>query len=276
MPRDDFEERQERRKDRLLERARRAEEEGEAAYKVADRIAKRRPLGQPIIVGHHSERGARADQSRIEKKMRRSIEKMVEAQELRRRAEAVGKGGISSDDPEAVKKLRWKLRDLEARQEKRKRINAAWRKEKRPSPGDSEAWSKLGDAAGLSPAGVHQLRLELAKRSWGLDKAPFPAYVLKNTNAEIRRTKARIEELERAAEQSDDIEQDFGVCRVVENAQANRLHLLFDEKPVDEVRRLLKSNGFRWSPRESAWQRHLNDAGRQAARIVLEKLQKDE
>ncbi len=31
-------------------------------------------------------------------------------------------------------------------------------------------------------------------------------------------------------------------------------------------------SGFRWSPRESAWQRHLNEAGRVAARIVVERI----
>lgn len=37
------------------------------------------------------------------------------------------------------------------------------------------------------------------------------------------------------------------------------MQLLFDEKPNDEQRRILKSYGFHWSPREQAWQRQLND-----------------
>jgi hypothetical protein len=37
---------------------------------------------------------------------------------------------------------------------------------------------------------------------------------------------------------------------------------------------LLKRHGFRWSPTAKAWQRHLNGAGRAAARFVLEALSK--
>ena len=52
----------------------------------------------------------------------------------------------------------------------------------------------------------------------------------------------------------------------------HRIQLVFDDKPPEVTRALLKQWGFRWSPIASAWQRHLNDAGRIAARIVLEKL----
>src|SRR5262245_23260633 len=127
MTRKDYEDRQEARKDRLLERAAKAEQEGQAAYAAADRIAKTIPLGQPILVGHHSERGHRADLRRIDRGMRKSIEKQKEANEARRRADAVGTGGISSDDPEAVQKLQAKLEELGQRQEWMKKVNAAWR-----------------------------------------------------------------------------------------------------------------------------------------------------
>ena len=88
----------------------------------------------------------------------------------------------------------------------------------------------------------------------------------------LRRLKKRIEDLERAAEQTDDVEKDVGVCRVVENVGAGRIQLIFDGKPKDQVRATLKRHGFRWSPREGAWQRLLNEAGRTAARIVVQEL----
>jgi hypothetical protein len=38
-----------------------------------------------------------------------------------------------------------------------------------------------------------------------------------------------------------------------------RLQLIFDGKPSDEVREVLKKNGFKWSPKNGAWQRQLTD-----------------
>lgn len=43
------------------------------------------------------------------------------------------------------------------------------------------------------------------------------------------------------------------------NTDANRLQLIFDGKPAENVRAILKNNGFRWSPRYMAWQRQLTE-----------------
>jgi hypothetical protein len=47
---------------------------------------------------------------------------------------------------------------------------------------------------------------------------------------------------------------------------------IFPGVPSDEVRTLLKSNGFRWSPTNKAWMRQLNGAGQYAAKRVMEVL----
>lgn len=52
---------------------------------------------------------------------------------------------------------------------------------------------------------------------------------------------------------------EFDGGRVEANTDANRLQILFDEKPDEETREALKSNGFRWSPKAEAWQRQLTD-----------------
>ena len=51
--------------------------------------------------------------------------------------------------------------------------------------------------------------------------------------------------------------------------EADRLQILFDEKPDEETRAALKSNGFRWSPRYNAWQRQLTQNAESAARRAL-------
>ena len=60
--------------------------------------------------------------------------------------------------------------------------------------------------------------------------------------------------------------------RRVENVEENRVQIVFPGKPDYETRRLLKSNGFRWSRYNMAWQRHLNNAGRWAAERMTEQI----
>ena len=57
---------------------------------------------------------------------------------------------------------------------------------------------------------------------------------------------------------------------VVENRQIDRLQLKFPGKPDAKVRSELKGRGFRWSPKEGAWQRQLTDNARKSATWALE------
>ena len=52
------------------------------------------------------------------------------------------------------------------------------------------------------------------------------------------------------------------------NTDANRLQIFFEEKPDEAARAELKSNGFRWSPKEGAWQRQLTSNAYYAADYV--------
>ena len=56
---------------------------------------------------------------------------------------------------------------------------------------------------------------------------------------------------------------------IVRNAALNRLQILFDEIPDADTRTALKEHGFRWSPKNQAWQRQLTDNAVSAARAVL-------
>ena len=57
--------------------------------------------------------------------------------------------------------------------------------------------------------------------------------------------------------------------QIFRNLEADRLQILFDEKPDEETRATLKQNGFRWSPRYGAWQRQLTPNAEAAARRAL-------
>lgn len=59
--------------------------------------------------------------------------------------------------------------------------------------------------------------------------------------------------------------------KIVNNETLDRLQIFFDTIPADDVRTDLKANGFRWSPREKAWQRQYNSNAIIAAKRVLDK-----
>lgn len=62
---------------------------------------------------------------------------------------------------------------------------------------------------------------------------------------------------------------EFAGGKVVRNKEINRIQFLFDSKPSEEIRSVLKSNGFHWSRQEGAWQRLFNEnAIRVTNRIV--------
>jgi hypothetical protein len=88
----------------------------------------------------------------------------------------------------------------------------------------------------------------------------------------MKRIKDRIASLERVATaETKETEFTNGV-RMVENVELNRVQLFFPGKPELAVRTALKSSGFRWSPSEGAWQRHLNGGGKAAACYLMEKM----
>ena len=76
------------RADRLEDRAGRVQAQGDAAYGKAKTIADSIPLGQPILVGHHSERRSRRDAQRICEGFEKAFENYKEADRLNTAAEA--------------------------------------------------------------------------------------------------------------------------------------------------------------------------------------------
>jgi flagellar motility protein MotE (MotC chaperone) len=87
----------------------------------------------------------------------------------------------------------------------------------------------------------------------------FESWQLTNNLANIKRMKERLAALEaRDAETGKTVTECAGCgLRIIRNRDLDRLQLIFDDVPPAEVRQALKSNGFKWSPRWSAWQRQL-------------------
>ncbi|TMR99583.1 DUF3560 domain-containing protein [Nonomuraea basaltis] len=102
------------RRDALETKADRHAGAADAAHNRAHQISERFAAGQPILVGHHSERGARADRKRMDQAMRKSIDENDQAQEVARRANAVGNQLRRSATP-AVTARRIKTAEAELR-----------------------------------------------------------------------------------------------------------------------------------------------------------------
>ena len=175
---------------------------------------------------------------------------------LARKIENFGTGGISADDPDCIDKLREKLTQLENQQDAMKIANAYWRKH--------------GSMCGYNGMGIDAAQKwdgEIMRRnSWA--RQPYEPFLLTNNNANIKRIKERIVSLERLVAAPPE-GWDFDGGTVVINIDVNRLQILFNEKPPDDLRTKLKKNGFKWAPSQSAWQRQLNDNAVRAAHTVL-------
>ena len=175
-------------------------------------------------------------------------------QGLLEKIRSTGMGGISADDPDAVKKLNAKLEKLTKAQETMKAVNAYYRKNKtlESCPElDSEATQKL------------KARMEIR----GVQDKPYPTWALSNNNAEIRRIKDRIQSLSVNKEELF-TGWEFAGGRAEINVKDNRLQLFFEDKPDGKIRDELKSNGFRWSPKALAWQRQLTSNAIYAADAI--------
>ena len=186
----------------------------------------------------------------------RNMEDWQDIQGLLDKIRSTGMGGISADDPQAVAKLEAKLAGMEQSQENMKAVNAYFRRHK-----------TLDGCTVLPPEQIEKLKADMAQ-SWHLDKSrPFQSFELSNNNAEIHRTRERIEAL-KSREQQGYAGWEFDGGRVEANKEANRLQIFFDEKPDAAVRDELKANGFRWAPSAGAWQRQLNSNAYRAAEHI--------
>lgn len=255
----DYAERKAERLARLEARAAKLRAESASRLGAADRIASAIPLGQPILVGHHSERRHRKDIDRIQRNMRRGIDAANEANAIDRRiAIAEDNAAISSDDPEAVVKLKEKLANLTASQERMKAVNKLIRLAGKKGP-------LAAEQALISQLGIDPITAEQLLKGDCFGNVGFADYQIRNNGAEIRRIEKRLAQLQRSAALPQ-LDEEIGSARLV--TSENRVQLHFTGKPTDAIRTELKRSGFRWAPTEGAWQRMRTNAAISEARRI--------
>jgi predicted ABC-type ATPase len=244
------------RKERAESRAERLQRRGEAQWQASGDEVRNIPMGQPILVGHHSERRHRRALERQDRKARAAVATLDEAKAAAYAAKRAG-SAISSDDPDAVVALEAKIKAAEEARDLYKRAKRAHKK------GGWAAVEKL--------EGVTARNLAVWKQTERLQEA-FPSYKTTNMSANIRRMKQRVESLRREAAREEAQPMRGPGFDVVEDREDNRIRLMFDGKPDKATRTKLKRAGFRWSPSAGAWQRQANANGRYAAKRIAKEL----
>lgn len=249
-----YEDRRERRIERFEGRAARARGRSDDAWNAANRATAGIPFGQPILVGHHSEKRHRAAIDKGARAMDCMVAESKKASHYAGRAiGAEQRNAIDSDDPEAVVKMREKIAELEAAQEREKALNVAWRKAGKPGAADIEGWRKWADAVGVS----HAIGDAAANRPAYEQGAPAPAYSLSNRNANIKRCRDRLAELERLPTEGDkETETKYGRVTVRMDPDEGRV---FVETPGrnTEATKILRGRGWCWSRYHGCWARKL-------------------
>ena len=105
----------------------------------------------------------------------------------------------------------------------------------------------------------HAKYIEYNKTARKNGKETLPAYMLQNSNGRIKALRDRIARLEKEQERTAR-RFDFNGGYVEENKEAGRTQIFFDEKPDEETRTRMKSNGWRWAPSFGAWQRQMTNS----------------
>jgi hypothetical protein len=245
-------ERMERRLERRLDWAAGREKKSEAAFNGAHKIVENIPLGQPILVGHHSEKRHRRDIDRMGSLMDKGVESAKMAETHRSKAgnlEAALDRSIFSDDPDAIEALREKIAGLEAERDRSKAINKEIKK--------GTGWEARLREKGIElTAKEKDTLLTIARLTpYHCDKKTgfpvFPGYHLTSISAGIRRAEERIKEIEARNAQAAKAEASADVVLIeplgpqdVVNAYTR---VTFAEKPDRKILDALKAAGYFWS-----------------------------
>lgn len=247
--------------------------QAEEAQEKARAATRGIPMEQPILVGHHSQRGHEKALTTSHKAMDKALDLAEKSKAYKQKAKTAGKI-ISSDDPDAKLLLLSLIAGLENTREIARRINRLVTAEVRRLGGKSQiddfsvvVESIHKEIAQICPKGLENLQMLVHVFSFRQ-----PMLNLAGMSAEIKRLQARVATIDAR----DDRKIFAASCAIgelefpggygVENFKANRVQLFFDAPPDPDskYKRKLKVNGWRWSPRSKCWQRQNTENGVQA------------
>ena len=221
-----------------------------AAFEGAHKIVENIPLGQPILVGHHSEKRHRRDIDRMGSLMDKGVESAKMATHHESKAagiEAALDHSIFSDDPDALDALREKIAGLKAEGDRCKAINKEIRK------GEGFEARLLAKGLTMTDREKKVLLSVAAHQPYYCVKGfpVFPGYHLTSISAGIRRAEERIRAIKsrnaqvaKAEATPDGILVEACGPQDVVNAYTR---VTFAEKPDRKIIDALKAAGYSWS-----------------------------
>lgn len=183
-----YRERRERRAEQRREWADGREAKANVAHQASHNATAGIPFGQPILVGHHSERRHRNAIERSQRQASKAIEHSDMARRHRQAADTIEAQldrSIYDDDRDAIEQLRARIEAREAKRERIKQYNRNRRKGSHElAPLNEQEQKELETTARVSP-------YQLSK------KGEAPRYWLTNLGGNINRDKKRLAQLER-------------------------------------------------------------------------------
>ena len=188
-------ERMERRAERRLDWAEGREKKAVASNKASSDLLSGIPFGQPILIGHHSEKRHRRTLERSQNHMSKSIEHSDMADHHRSKAAGIQSqldNSIFSDDADAIEQLKARIEG----REKERAMNNAVNKIIRKKPKNEKTPEKI---EALAVLGIKEV---IAVKLFEPDfcgRIGIPSYVNQNLSGNINRDKKRLAELERLA-----------------------------------------------------------------------------
>lgn len=171
-----------------------------AAAKAYDDLVDRMPFGQPILVGHHSERATRRHYERVQALDDQRFGHAGKAYDFETRAAGIrgqAARSIYNDDPDAVEHLREKIAGLEARHARMLAINAAIKPRGRrisATTYDRDALLAMVEREFGQPlTDTEKDDLDMAARF--NQTIGYPTYAISNSNGNITRHRKRLARL---------------------------------------------------------------------------------
>ncbi len=205
------------------------------------------PMGQPILVGHHSERRHRRHLERLNRLVQKGYDAGKRADQLESRLHGMRSNNqIQVDNPDAPELLEKRIQELEGQQKRNKELNRMVRACK----GDVVVLAAALAKSSFDIKDPEKLAANLLAPDFA-GRIGIPGYVMSNLSANIRRLKERRGSVALVQQGFEP----FTVGDIGVEFVDGQIQLVIGYKPSEESRGKLKRLAFKWSRYSERWVR---------------------